>query len=72
MDWVSVKGRLPVKDCRAIVTDGRHVTVADWIQSEGWVLDRDDRNVGVTADKLTHWMPLPEPPSPGSGAQDVG
>lgn len=61
-DWVSVKDRLPGNDCRALVTDGRHVTVADWTRGEGWSLDRDDRNVGITSDVLTHWMPLPEPP----------
>lgn len=61
-DWVSVKDRLPGNDCRALVTDGRHVTVADWTRGEGWSLDRDDRNIGITSDVLTHWMPLPEPP----------
>jgi hypothetical protein len=71
MNWLSVKDRLPDKDCRTLVTDGRHVTVADWIQDEGWLLDRDDRNVGVTADRLTHWMPLPEPPAPRSDAASV-
>jgi hypothetical protein len=46
-DWVSVKDRLPGNDCRALVTDGRHVTVADWTRGEGWSLDRDDRKPRV-------------------------
>jgi len=63
MTWISVKDRLPNKDCRALVTDGQHVTLADWTQQDGWMLDREDKTFGIFADVLTHWMPLPAPPA---------
>jgi hypothetical protein len=63
MTWVSIRERLPEKDCLALVTDGRHVTLADWTERDGWMLDREDRAFGITACVLTHWMPLPAPPA---------
>ena len=47
----------------ALVTDGQHVTLADWTERDGWTLDREDRSFGITAAVLTHWMPLPAPPA---------
>ena len=67
MIWISVKDRLPDKDCSALVTDGRHVTLAGWTRSDGWTLDREDRAFGITAELLTHWMTLPEPPAQEQG-----
>ncbi len=63
MMWISVKDRLPDKECLALVSDGRHVTIADWSRGNGWVTDREDRAFGITNYTITHWMPLPEPPS---------
>ncbi|MCA1613814.1 MAG: DUF551 domain-containing protein [Acidobacteria bacterium] len=63
MTWVSITDRLPDRDCAALVTDGRHVTLADWTERDGWVLDRGDKAFGITATALTHWMPLPAPPT---------
>ena len=60
--WIKVKDRRPDKDCIALVTDGQHVTLADWTLKDGWVLSREDKAFGFTADSVTHWMPLPEPP----------
>ena len=62
MMWIKVKDRLPDKDCIALVTDGQHVTLGDWTRNDGWMLSREDRAFGITADSVTHWMPLPEPP----------
>lgn len=67
MSWISVKDRLPDKDCSALVTDGQHVTLAGWTRSDGWTLDREDRAFGITAELLTHWMTLPEPPAQEQG-----
>lgn len=67
MVWISVKYRLPDKDCSTLVTDGQHVTLAGWTQSDGWTLDREDKAFGITAELLTHWMPLPEPPAQEQG-----
>lgn len=47
----------------ALVTDGRHVTLAGWTKRDGWALDREDKAFGITAGVLTHWMPLPAPPA---------
>jgi hypothetical protein len=61
--WVSITDRLPNKDCIVLVTDGRHVTLADWTEHDGWMLGREDKAFGITAGVLTHWMPLPAPPA---------
>jgi hypothetical protein len=63
MMWIKIKDRLPDKDCMALVTDGRHVTLADWMERDEWALDREDKALGITAATLTHWMPLPVPPA---------
>lgn len=63
MTWIEIKDRLPDEGCTALVTDGRHVTLADWTGRDGWTLDREDRAFGITAAVLTHWMPLPVPPA---------
>jgi hypothetical protein len=62
MTWVSITDRLPDKACAALVTDGRHVTLAEWTERDEWALDRNDKAFGITAAVLTHWMPLPAPP----------
>jgi hypothetical protein len=62
MMWIKVKDRLPDEDRAALVTDGRHVTLGDWTLKDGWVLSREDKAIGFTADSVTHWMPLPELP----------
>lgn len=63
MTWIEIKDRLPDKGCMALVTDGRHVTLAGWTERDGWVLDREDKAFGIVAGVLTHWMPLPVPPA---------
>jgi len=63
MTWVSVKDRLPDKDCLTLVSDGQHVTLADWTQADGWMTSREDGAFGITNDTITHWMPLPSPPA---------
>jgi hypothetical protein len=78
--WISVqtnKGRLPEPKELVIVTDGKAVTVAAYVETiiEYW------NQVNETTQKLksetstywafesedwfdvTHWMPLPEPPN---------
>lgn len=63
MTWLSVKDRLPDKDCLALVSDGQHVTIADWTQANGWMTSREDGAFGITNDTISHWMPLPAPPT---------
>lgn len=63
MTWIRIKDRLPDEGCTTLVTDGRHVTLADWTERDGWTLDREDRAFGITASALIYWMPLPAPPA---------
>lgn len=63
MMWIKIKDRLPDKECMALVTEGRHVTLAGWTERDGWTLDREDKAFGIIPDALTHWMPLPVPPA---------
>lgn len=63
MMWIKVKDRLPEKECVALVSDGRHVTIADWTQDDGWRTGREDGAFGITNDTITHSMPLPAPPA---------
>jgi hypothetical protein len=48
MIWISVKDRLPDKDCLAIVSDGRHIMLADWMQDDGWMTSHEDDAFGIT------------------------
>lgn len=60
MKWISVKDRLP--KIEEIVL----AYAPQWCSDESIVLTYDgewyDYN-GVLVDSVTHWMPLPEPPS---------
>lgn len=68
MTWISVKDRLPEKDCLALVSDGQHVTIADWTQGDGWRTSREDGAFGITNDTITYWMPLPVHPQEQRGS----
>jgi hypothetical protein len=57
MEWISVKDRLPEKNTTVIVcsiSDG-HIQIKDFKGDEkNWITNY--------LEKVTHWMPLPEPP----------
>ena len=55
--WISVKERLPRCGERVLVTNDGSVWEAYLSISHKWV-----RQEFVWAAKVTHWMPLPEPP----------
>ena len=62
LKWISVKDRLPEVAWRVLVTDGTNVNF-------GYTLCFEIKGVSpwctlspVMPDKVTHWMPLPEPP----------
>ena len=55
--WISVKERLPRYGERVLVTNDGSVWEAYLSISHKWV-----RQEFVWAAKVTHWMPLPEPP----------
>jgi hypothetical protein len=58
MEWISVKDRLPEGHMKCIVAISNYSTSASFLKGEWWqcgeVIDDDC--------KITHWMPLPEPP----------
>ena len=58
--WISVKERLPRCGERVLVTNDGSVWEAYLSISHKWV-----RQEFVWAAKVTHWMPLPEPPKEG-------
>ena len=56
-EWVSVEERLPEEKQRVIVRCERVGTSVGWILWGNWMAD-----IGPDAGKVTHWMPLPDPP----------
>ena len=57
-EWVSVEERLPKEKQRVIVRCERVGTSVGWILWGNLMAD-----IGPDAGKVTHWMPLPEPPA---------
>lgn len=57
MRWISVEERLPEEKQRVIVRCERVGTSVGWILWGNWMTD-----IGPGAGKVTHWMPLPQPP----------
>ncbi|HAM53748.1 MAG TPA: hypothetical protein DCP92_24780 [Nitrospiraceae bacterium] len=66
MNWISVKDRLPPNNHCVITWDGEFVSQFDYYDAKSgqWFVIgdccHDDSLVGRL---ITHWMPLPEPPS---------
>lgn len=60
-EWISVKERLPEEQQRVIVRCERIGTSVGWILWGEWMTD-----IGPSAGKITHWMPLPAPPGEGN------
>ena len=66
--WISVKDRLPATENFVLFTVGERVIYGsydgkDWYEYEGcW--DTDVIYLGP-GERVTHWMPLPEPPKEG-------
>ena len=58
MRWIPVEERLPEEKQRVIVRCERVGTSVGWILWGNWMAD-----IGPDAGKVTHWMPLPEPPA---------
>ena len=55
--WISVKDRLPEKHGHyLVVRDNGYMSVDMYSRSSHW---------GKDVCKITHWMPLPEPPKDG-------
>lgn len=56
-DWISVEDRLPERQSSVIVFDHMDVVSAKW--------DRLEKRFYISnyLNNVTHWMPLPEPPT---------
>jgi hypothetical protein len=55
--WISVDERLPDKQAQYLIVDDEgYMEVALWTRQFGWFSHVNRGN------KVTHWMPLPEPP----------
>lgn len=69
-EWISVDERLPEPNGSYLVyvqnpDDNRRGTISrkKYMPAQrGWTMKRDERGMGL---KVTHWMPLPEPPTGG-------
>lgn len=60
--WIPVTERLPEEDAIVILTD--HIDVGTgWFNGKGWRTPFAD----IDEYRITHWMPLPEPPKEGGG-----
>lgn len=74
-EWISVKERLPDDDAEVLVWDGYRVThrgfarrgiPCDRVPPNSFVDSQDIPNFGEEAyavQGVTHWMPLPPPPT---------
>lgn len=62
--WISVKDRLPEDDGEVLACNGKDVFIAH-CEGEYWavyLLNTEDDCYEQHVVKVTHWMPLPEPP----------
>ena len=59
-DWISIDECIPPEDERAITWDGYQVSVGT---VESWFAEGGELCVGFEDDDVTHWMPLPQPPT---------
>lgn len=57
--WISVEERLPDAQQRVITRRDIVGTSVGWLIWGMWMTD-----LGPSAGRVTHWMPLPEPPVP--------
>lgn len=56
-EWISVDERLPDKQAQFLIVDDEgYMEIALWTRQFGWFSHINRGN------KVTHWMPLPEPP----------
>ena len=64
MHWISVKDRLPEDDGEVLACNGNDVFIAH-CEGDYWavyLLNTEDDCYEQHVVKVTHWMPLPEPP----------
>lgn len=57
-EWISVKDRLPKNNEIVIICTDKNFIYAGELIGDTWFLDNDSWTATVT-----HWMPLPQPPT---------
>ena len=71
-EWISVKERLPEDDCYVLCVSvsaegvkriGIRFFTRNALKPNGDFLLNQELSLIVVGDKITHWMPLPKPPS---------
>ncbi|ECC9987772.1 DUF551 domain-containing protein [Salmonella enterica] len=58
--WIKCSDRMPDDMSDVLVTDGIDVGFM-WCAGDEW--DSWDKRYALDSDDITHWMPLPEPPT---------
>lgn len=61
-EWIKCSERMPGDFEDVLVSDGVDVEVM-WRDCDGFWDCWAPRNSNISSDDVTHWMPLPEPPS---------
>lgn len=61
-EWIKCSERMPNDFEDVLVSDGGNVEVM-WRDCDGFWDCWAPRNSNIDIDDVTHWMPLPEPPS---------
>ena len=60
-EWISVKDRLPEDICPVLVAlEGQNIAFHGFYQDEKWW--KVGAGTRPFTQKVTHWMPLPQPP----------
>ena len=68
MEWIKCSERLPEESShlRILLWNGSYIRYGKWLSTDcsgkncDWHDDYDNR---IKGKKITHWMPLPEPPT---------
>lgn len=55
MEWIDVSSKLPPSHTEVLAFDALGHIVVDWMKGNEWV--------GDSPYIITHWMPLPAPPT---------
>ena len=62
MEWIKCSERMPGDFEYVLVSDGVNVEVMWWDCGGFWDC-WSERNSNIDTDDVTHWMPLPPPPT---------